>query len=347
MAILFLSSGLLLGWSLGANDGANVFGTAVGARMVRFRTAALISGVAVVLGAVLAGAGASHTLEALGAVDRIAGSFVVALAAGATVFAMSRAGLPVSTSQAVVGALIGWNVFAQRETDPVILARIVGTWVASPVLAAIVAAIGYVLLKTWIRRRALHLLRADVYLRLGLILAGAFGAYSLGANNVANVVGPFVDAVPLAPVALAPGLTLGGEHQLYLLGGLAIALGIATYSHRVMETVGRSLFRLSPESAFVVVLSSAVVLFVFASQDLADLLAGWGLPRIPLVPVSSTQAVVGGIVGIGLLRGGRGVRFRVLGEIAGSWVLTPIAAGILCYFALFFMQNVFHQPVHG
>jgi PiT family inorganic phosphate transporter len=347
MAILFLSSGLLLGWSLGANDGANVFGTAVGARMVRFRTAALISGVAVVLGAVLAGAGASHTLEALGAVDRIAGSFVVALAAGVSVFGMSRSGLPVSTSQAVVGALIGWNVFAQRETDPVILARIVGTWVASPILAAIVAAVGYVILKAWIRRRALHLLRADVYLRFGLILAGAFGAYSLGANNVANVVGPFVDAVPLAPVAVAPGLTLSGEHQLHLLGGLAIALGIATYSHRVMETVGRSLFRLSPEAAFVVVLSSAVVLFVFASQELAGLLAGWGLPRIPLVPVSSTQAVVGGIVGIGLLRGGRGVRFRVLGEIAGSWVLTPIAAGILCYFALFFMQNVFHQTVHG
>jgi PiT family inorganic phosphate transporter len=114
-----------------------------------------------------------------------------------------------------------------------------------------------------------------------------------------------------------------------------------------METVGRSLFRLSPEAAFVVVLSSAVVLFVFASEGLAGLLAGWGLPRIPLVPVSSTQAVVGGILGIGLLRGGHGIRFRVLGEIAGSWVLTPIAAGVLCYFALFFMQNVFHQPVYG
>jgi PiT family inorganic phosphate transporter len=56
---------------------------------------------------------------------------------------------------------------------------------------------------------------------------------------------------------------------------------------------------------------------------------------------------VGGIVGIGLLHGGHGIRYRVLGEIAGSWVLTPIAAGLLCYLALFFMQNVFHQAVHG
>lgn len=347
MTILFLSSGLLLGWSLGANDGANVFGTAVGARMVRFRTAALISGVAVVCGAVLAGAGASETLGTLGAVDRVAGAFVVALAAGVTVFLMSRSGLPVSTSQAVVGALIGWNLFAGRSTDAGVLLSIVGAWVASPVLAGLVAAGGYLLLKAWMRRSGVHLLRADVYLRLGLIVAGAFGAYSLGANNVANVVGPFVDAVPLAPVAVAPGLVVGGEQQLYLLGGLAIALGIATYSHRVMETVGRSLFRLSPEAAFVVVLASAVVLFVFASERLAGLLTAAGLPALPLVPLSSTQAVVGGIVGIGLLRGGHGIRFRVLGEIAGSWLLTPVAAGVLCFLALFFMQNVFHQPVHG
>ena len=52
---IFLSSGLFLGWSLGANDGSNVFGTAVGTRMVKFRTAAVISSVFVIIGAVFAG----------------------------------------------------------------------------------------------------------------------------------------------------------------------------------------------------------------------------------------------------------------------------------------------------
>ena len=65
--ILFLSSGLFLGWSLGANDAANVFGTAVGTRMVRFGTAAAICSVFVILGAVLGGSGAAHTLGKLGA----------------------------------------------------------------------------------------------------------------------------------------------------------------------------------------------------------------------------------------------------------------------------------------
>ena len=55
--LIFLSSGLFLGWALGSNDAANVFGTAVGTRMVRWSTAAIICSIFVVLGAVISGAG--------------------------------------------------------------------------------------------------------------------------------------------------------------------------------------------------------------------------------------------------------------------------------------------------
>ncbi|MFO7607597.1 MAG: inorganic phosphate transporter, partial [Candidatus Krumholzibacteriia bacterium] len=70
-----------------------------------------------------------------------------------------------------------------------------------------------------------------------------------------------------------------------------------------------------------------------------------GLPAIPLVPVSSSQAVVGAILGIGLLKGGRGIRFNVLGGIAGGWVATPVAAGVLALLLLFVMDNVFDLRV--
>lgn len=66
MIILFLTSGLFLGWSLGANDASNVFGSAVGSKMVTFRKAAIIASIAVIIGAVVQGAGASHTLGKLG-----------------------------------------------------------------------------------------------------------------------------------------------------------------------------------------------------------------------------------------------------------------------------------------
>ena len=68
---IFLSSGLFLGWSLGANDAANIFGTAVGTKMVKFRTAAIISSIFIILGAVITGSGASQTLSSLGAVNAL------------------------------------------------------------------------------------------------------------------------------------------------------------------------------------------------------------------------------------------------------------------------------------
>ncbi|MCK5199128.1 MAG: inorganic phosphate transporter, partial [Spirochaetales bacterium] len=102
LILIFLSSGLFLGWSLGANDAANIFGTAVGTKMLRFTTTAIVGSVFVIIGAVLSGAGASHTLGKLGAVNAIAGSFTVAFSAAATVLWMTKMKLPVSTSQAVV-----------------------------------------------------------------------------------------------------------------------------------------------------------------------------------------------------------------------------------------------------
>jgi len=84
---------------------------------------------------------------------------------------------------------------------------------------------------------------------------------------------------------------------------------------------------------------------VFSSQSLSDLFVRIGLPEIPLVPVSSSQAIVGAIIGIGLLKGGRNIQLKVIGKIAMGWLITPIIAGFIAFFALFFMSNVFNLKV--
>ena len=80
--LLFLSSGLFLGWSLGANDSANIFGTAVGTKMLRFTTAAIIASIFIVLGAVISGQNTTDTLNALGGVNTLPAAFAVSLSAG-------------------------------------------------------------------------------------------------------------------------------------------------------------------------------------------------------------------------------------------------------------------------
>ncbi len=344
MVFFFLTSGLFLGWSLGANDAANVFGSAVGTRMVRFKKAAVVASIFVIIGAVLQGAGASHTLGKLGNIDAIAGAFTVALAAALTVFYMTKFKLPVSTTQAIVGGIIGWNLYTGNPTDMNSLTKILTTWVAGPILGAVFSIILYYLFKLAVNKIKPHLLKLDAFLRMALIVVGAFGSYSLGANNIANVMGIFVSSVPLPEIDFFI-FKLSGVQQLFLLGGIAISVGIFTYSRRIMEQVGGNIVHLSSEAALVVVLAQAMVLFIFSSQSLSDFSVSLGLPPIPLVPVSSSQVIVGSIIGIGILKGGREIKYGVLGEIAIGWVTTPVIAGLIAFFALFFMNNVFKLKV--
>ncbi|RLD89456.1 MAG: inorganic phosphate transporter [Bacteroidetes bacterium] len=347
MIILFyLSSGLFLGWSLGANDAANVFGTAVGTRMIRFKTAAITASIFVILGAVIQGAGASHTLGKLGSVSTLAAAFTVALAAALTVYWMTRMRLPISTSQAIVGAIIGWNFYTDNPTDLTVLSKIVTTWISGPILGGIFAVLLFLLIKKFTKVTKIHLLYRDSYIRYGLLAVGAFGAYSLGANNIANVMGVFVSAIDLPTINLGI-MELTGAEQLFLLGGVAIAVGIITYSKHVMETVGNTLMPLTPEAAIVVVLSQAIVLFIFSSQGLSNAFQSIGLPPIPLVPVSSSQVVIGSIIGIGLYKGGKEIKYNILGSISLGWIATPLVAGVIAFFMLFFVNNVFQKDVGG
>lgn len=344
LTIFYISSGLFLGWSLGANDAANLFGTAVGAKVIKFRTAAIIMSVFVVIGAVASGSGASHTLGKLGSISSLSGAFIVALSSAITIFFMTKYGLPVSTSQSIVGAIVGWNLFSSSPTSFDTLSKIIMTWVLCPVLAASFSIIFYKIFKHQTKAMKMNLFMRHYWIRLGLIVVGAFGAYSLGANNIANVMGVFVNAVEIN--ALDLGLfTVSKTQILFFIGALAISVGIFTYSKNVMTTVGNNLYKISPATALVVVLSSSFVLFIFASVSLQNFLISLNLPPLPLVPVSSSQAVVGSIIGIGIAKGDRNINLNKLGRISFGWLLTPTISMVLSFISLFFMQNVFMQSV--
>jgi phosphate/sulfate permease/DNA-binding CsgD family transcriptional regulator len=138
---------------------------------------------------------------------------------------------------------------------------------------------------------------------------------------------------------------VNSAQALFFLGGIAIAIGILTYSKKVMTTVGEGILEITPETAIVVVLSQALVLFIFSSTALSNFFVNIGLPAIPLVPVSSTQVVVGAVIGIGAVKGVQEIRFKQLGSIMMGWILTPILAGLATFFSLFFVNNVFKVAI--
>ncbi len=136
-------------------------------------------------------------------------------------------------------------------------------------------------------------------------------ALSQGANDVANAIGP-VAAIYL--ISKEHVLRTNADVPLGLLamGGVGIAIGIALLGHKVMGTVGTKITVLTNTRGFAVDFGAATTVLVASNMGL---------------PVSSTHAAVGSVVGVGLARGFAAVNFKILGKIVIYWVLTvPIAA---------------------
>ena len=343
--LFFLSSGLFLGWTFGANNMSSVFGTAIGTRMLSFRTAAIIASILIVLGAVISGAGVSETLQELGQINTLAGAFMTALSAAISLFFMTKAGLPVSSTQAIVGALIGWSLFVHVDIQWEIVTEIVVSWFTSPLLAVLVAFVLTWIVKGFLKIHPVPMLYRDAYTRLGLVLAGAFCAYALGANNIGNVMAPFVRVIHLPTLRVGSLFELSSAQQLFFIGGLAIVVGIFTYSKKVNNTIGQDVLQMSPIEAFIVIVSQGIVLLLFSSVALRQFLINNNLPAFPLVPISSIGAIVGGLIGVSLTKKGQGLKAKMLLRIMSAWLITPIIAASTCFLALFFMQNVFGQEV--
>lgn len=296
-----LISGIFLGWSLGSNDSANVFGTAVASGVIRFSVAAAITSIFVIIGSVLQGAEGMHTLGGLTAQD-LNSAFISSLAAALTVTVMTYLSLPVSTSQAVVGAILGIGIAQQQVINWGGLEKVVLCWIGTPLGAMIIAFLLYKCFQFILGKVKLSIISLNYLIQYGLLISGAYGAYALGANNVANVTGVFAEA-GLITVRWAT-----------IIGSVSIALGAITYSKRVMMTVGSGLVKLDGFSAFIAVLSEAITVHIYAEVG---------------VPVSTSQAIVGAVLGIGLAIGMKTINNRTLINIVLAWVATPLIAGIV------------------
>ena len=246
-----LIGALFLGWSLGSNDSANIFGTGVAANVLKYKTAVILISTFVIIGALLEGYKSMDTVGEMTQLSHMA-AFIATISAGFCVAVFSYLSLPVSTSQAIMGAVLGIGMISGIP-DFSKLGKVFLAWALTPIGAMLLTAID-------IERR-------NLFTRIALIFAGCYGAYSLGANNVANVTGVYVGAGLLSPFYAA------------LLGSLSIAAGVLTYSRNVMETVGKKIVDLDGFSAFIAEFSAAITVHLFTQVG---------------IPVSSSQAIVGG-----------------------------------------------------
>lgn len=152
-----------------------------------------------------------------------------------------------------------------------------------------------------------------------MVMTACTMAFAHGSNDVANAIGPVAAVVSVAQtgnVTQASPLA----NWILILGGVGIVLGLLTFGQRVIATVGTGITTLTPSRGFACEIAAAITV-VIAS--------GTGLP------ISTTQVLVGAVMGVGLARGIAALNMPMIRQIMASWVITVPAGGILA--AIFFL----------
>jgi len=159
-----------------------------------------------------------------------------------------------------------------------------------------------------------------------MIVTACAMAFAHGSNDVANAVGPIAAIVSI----VGSGGEIAAKSALpiwvLMLGGVGIVIGLVTYGHRVIATIGSNITELTPSRGFAATLAAATTVVVAS---------GTGMP------ISTTHTLVGGVLGVGLARGIGALNMRVIRTIFMSWVITlPAGAGLAILF-FFILKAIF------
>jgi len=176
------------------------------------------------------------------------------------------------------------------------------------ILSVLLGFAGMAVLKRFVKDRESG---AEGIFRRIQVGTACYVALAQGANDVANAIGPLAVIYFLVKTGSVGG-TVPVPVFLLLFGGVGIACGIAMAGHRVMDTMGKKITTLSNTRGFAVEFAAATTVLVASKMGL---------------PVSTTHAAVGGVLGVGLARGIEAVNFGIVFKIMVYWVLTvPVAA---------------------
>ncbi|MCX9085197.1 MAG: inorganic phosphate transporter [Candidatus Methanoperedens sp.] len=311
--IIAIAVALFMGLNIGGNNAAASMGAAYGAKVRTKYQAVLLIGVFSVLGAVLSGGEVMKTLGKgiLPPGTIVLESAIIAVAAaGITVFLANLLRVPISTSQAAVGSVVGIGFFygASKINAPLI-GSIISWWIITPIFAWLLAYLMgkylYTSILIWLAEHHESDVSIKRSLNFLLTISGCYVAYSAGANNAANAVGPFVGAGLI-------GSTTGA-----IFGGLAIGLGALVLGGRVLETVGKEITELCVIRAIFVEFSSAIIVHIASIKG---------------IPISLGEIVAAGIIGIGCANSGMHlVKSDVVKKIVVAWVISPLFAGTIAF----------------
>ena len=306
----------------GFHDTANAVATTISTRALSPRLAVLMSSVLNLVGAVVA-ISVLHTKVAntIGSLVAPRGGAALGMIIAALIGAIAwnlitwRAGIPSSSSHALIGGLIGMGIVAYgfgairwAQVWPVVIAL-----VTSPIAGLILSYVCMLVVLNLFRRAQPAV--ANRRFRVAQVVSGGFVSFSHGANDAQKTMG----VITLALLTTHHVGTVNGafpEPPIWVVLLAASAIGMGTYAGgwRIIRTLGSRVIRLEPVDGFVAQTMAAVVI--------------QGATQLAL-PVSTTHVVSGSVMGAGATRRFGAVRWGVARNILVTWLVTIPAAALI------------------
>lgn len=388
LLILAILGGMYMAWNIGANDVANGMASPVAAKAITLRQAVVLGGVLDFVGAAFIGSHVTSTIcsgildsGCISSPDKMSLGLLAALiASGFWIFVATWKELPVSTTHAIIGAMVGIGIVTGGfgAVRWKVIVPIVVSWILSPVFSGLLsylvfaairkkiltrrrvfraglrwtpvfagatvvvvivslisktpigvrlgvgfgtglavalvlgAVIGFIM-KVWMRKvvRAFEEDGVEEIFRHLQVFTACYVSLAHGANDVANAIGPVVG---IYMIYTTGSLGTSAQVPFFLLagGGVFIAIGVLTWGYKVIETIGHKITALNNTRGYSVDFGTATSVLIASKLGL---------------PVSTTHAAVGAVIGVGLAGGLAAVDFKVVWKITLYWVVTlPLAA---------------------
>ena len=159
-----------------------------------------------------------------------------------------------------------------------------------------------------------------------MVLTACCMAFAHGSNDVANAIGPLAAVVSVVSSGGQINSSSPLEWWILPLGGIGIVAGLALFGHRVIKTIGTKITHLTPSKGFAAELAAATTVVVASGSGL---------------PISTTQTLVGAVVGVGLARGIAALNLKMFKTIAMSWIVTLPAGAVLSIIFFYILTFLF------
>lgn len=156
------------------------------------------------------------------------------------------------------------------------------------------------------------------------VLTACYVAFAHGSNDVANAVGPLSAIVNVLKNGFV-GQNAVVYDWVLVLGGAGIAIGVATYGYKVIETIGKKITDISPSRGFSAEFAAATTILICSKMGL---------------PISTTHTLVGAVIGVGFAKGIAGINVKIVRDIVSSWLVTLPFTGILSAILYYVFINV-------